>query len=649
MVDILDRSEDQVNVNIYWPNRNYNNDFITVNNMDNLKDFQHGVDFHNLEGLFSFQNHEEETYVKRQARYVDLGFTSSMCTSRKNSMSGVSTPMKKSGTLSAKAGECFLLMTELSKVTPMKWLKERNLQCYHDPRYKNRAKKFADTIKEGNIVEYIRINDTSLGTDDGNNETLCRPHNDAKTNSSEASMAPIINLSTLIYGGTVRRNLGCASRKSIDSFLKSENETGTFTSEFINFVKGQPNQRLEVNEDLFDMATTHKGYVVGMDAVTLPCHLNPGVYHSVYLYPLMLLVQHFRLTLPEIVSLFIAISRIPNTGVPFMKAAIILLGKYNKKTLPPHCRGVRFGMLVHNLSTSIWLSEPLAERKLLRFYTYRPVRFERSYHVWKDECKHLLSACLHSWANYPDKKGKATSGKTRYQSIHKSIQNILPDCGVLITNHIIGMLSIVGLLPEWVQHEIMFDNTTRSAKFLREMYSLKEGSTQAGYRNLLSTLRTALENNIGRCFPPRILENVVCKLFREKSPDAESRNARFVDFLLLNQPVFTYDSNGISIFSKGNGRETVESFIEKFPYNGSQLTMREIATKLNITQGRTFPKDEEIRQFRMTAELFLLNSAVLTRVNFQYPKVARFSVSHTRSLNDAIGINTNTLPNRQGR
>ena len=175
---------------------------------------------------------------------------------------------------------------------------------------------------------------------------------------------------------------------------------------------------------------------MGMYGVSLQCHMNPGVFHSGFIYPIMLLVQHFNLTLPEIISTFVAVSHIPNSYITFLKASLMILGKYNKRNLPGYCRGFRFGLLIHNLSASIWNNNKVGNERYVRFYTYRRVRNALDFDIWRTICKQLQTITMYTWACFSGKKASNLTTKSRYNIVHKHIQNCMPDCGVLITNHI---------------------------------------------------------------------------------------------------------------------------------------------------------------------------------------------------------------------
>ena len=157
---------------------------------------------------------------------------------------------KKPGTISPKVQDCFKLMTSVIKETEMIWLSDQEKKCYIDMDHPERQKMFPETITPGNTVEYIRINDTHLDSNDGLELSLCKPHNDGRANPIKDCMSPIVNLSTLLFKGTVRRNIGTAGRRSICSYFKAEDETSNFTEFFINFIQDLPHWRQDVNGDI---------------------------------------------------------------------------------------------------------------------------------------------------------------------------------------------------------------------------------------------------------------------------------------------------------------------------------------------------------------------------------------------------------------
>ena len=154
--------------------------------------------------------------------------------------------------------------------------------------------------------------------------------------------------------------------------------------------------------------------------------------------------------------------------------------------------------------------------------------------------------------------------------VFTSIQNCCPDCATLIGNHIVGMMSSVGLLPMWMQQEAFFDPESRSAEYFRTTYEIPNAKSKTSWQKIILTLQSSLENRIGRSFFSRLIENLLCKAYR-----SIGNNRTFHDVILLSQQVYSYDSNGIGITQRGYPKRVVKSLIERFAFGEDQLTMME--------------------------------------------------------------------------
>ena len=629
LINNLIRYPNTIEVKTYWPNESHESDFIVVKN-DIAKHWTCNLNWESLDSLYTFANDETSSSIERQRIAADFGYTSSMCTSRANSLSGVSMPVRKPGTQSEKVVKCFSVINQIASDIELPWILMENQKLYIDDVHPHRHHEFASKIFENNKIEYIRINDTRLGRSD-EEKSLCAPHNDAATNSTTPSMATIINVSKLIKDGTTRRNIGCAQRKSIDSFLRSKTQTSSYTGFLINYVQSTPEWRITLNEEIFSKGRVEPGLIIGTDAVFLNSHLNTGVFHSGYMYSMLLLCRHFQLSIPEIVSSFLAIAQLPNSAVFFSKAVFLLVRGYNLNSFPDRLRGFRMGFLLQKLVGGIYGRRTTKDGKSA-FKTYRQARFVQDYGVWKTLCKRILSLCLHTWASFKESKSADTK-RRRYSLVYNLLHNYLPECGVPIENHIIGMMSAIGILPHWMQQECYLDHDSKMGKFFRSKFQL-ESKTQSGYQRYVCTLQKALENNLGYSFSMRIIENLKFKVFRCLSSEEDGTRNHYQEFVTAIQPVYSYESSGIGVVARGRSKVTVSSLIERFPFDGDQLTMDEIIGRLNIH--KDFPSNEMMWITDFGDDIFEINVAPIFTHRVPYPRLPKSNPTFERLLTDTV-------------
>ena len=209
LLEVLSLHPETVDVLTYWPNADHDSSFVCVRNSVPSY-WTENIDWEGLEDVYSFATNNCMSSIQQQKLFADFGFTTSMCTTRTNSLSGVATPMLKNGTTTPKVLQCFKILNNVSEDVKLPWVMKSGKRLFHDKQFPHHHDKFASTIFENNKIEYIRVNDTHLSRQKGETESLCKPHNDSKTNSPESSMSTIINVSKLVKNGTTRRNIGCA-------------------------------------------------------------------------------------------------------------------------------------------------------------------------------------------------------------------------------------------------------------------------------------------------------------------------------------------------------------------------------------------------------------------------------------------------------
>ena len=74
-----------------------------------------------------------------------------------------------------------------------------------------------------------------------------------------------------------------------------------------------------------------------------------------------------------------------------------------------------------------------------------------------------------------DKKERAIV----YEKTRKSIAKQIPDAGSLVSNHLMSVLAIVGIIPTWFAEEHTIDATSKSITFLVKNKGLAKGKPAA--------------------------------------------------------------------------------------------------------------------------------------------------------------------------
>ena len=282
----------------------------------------------------------------------------------------------------------------------------------------------------------------------------------------------------------------------------------------------------------------------------------------------------------------------------------------------------------------MWSREINSREVLIRFNTYRAARLVSSYEFWMTACSKILSICLHSWASFADSRSKEANRK-RYGVVYSAIMNCMPDCAVLIGNHIMGMMSAIGLLPFWFQREAMLCHHSRPAEYFRDRFEIPNCKTNAGWIRIISTLESSLENNLGWSLFHRLTENLICKAYRATN----NKLRRFNDFFMQNQHLYSYEAKGMGIIQRGEPKRIVDCLVERFAFGEYQMTMREIADYLRLPS--TFPTNDNMWGSVFCRQLFRISVPPLLECDVPYPRLESSLSNYLGDINEAIHWTSN--------
>jgi hypothetical protein len=180
-----------------------------------------------------------------------------------------------------------------------------------------------------------------------------------------------------------------------------------------------------------------------------------------------------------------------------------------------------------------------------RFATYQAVLLPAS-KKWVSSTTELVRLCLEaSYRPIPpgDKKERATF----YEKTRKLVANEIPNAGGLITNHLMGVLAIVGLVPLWFASEHSVDSRAKSIQYLVKEKGLPRGKPSA--QRFLDTLASGLHHQYGLSPTRKYTKNVACKAFRLECTDGSDQ--RFSDLVFQNQCVFEVVGSDVHVHRLG--------------------------------------------------------------------------------------------------
>jgi hypothetical protein len=160
-----------------------------------------------------------------------------------------------------------------------------------------------------------------------------------------------------------------------------------------------------------------------------------------------------------------------------------------------------------------------------------------------------------------DKKERAVF----YEKTRKAIADEIPNAGGLITNHLMGIFAITGIVPLWFAEEHSVDTQSKSICFFVENKGLTKGKPAA--QRFLDSVSTVLHHEYGILCTRKYSENVGCKCFRMEC--TECSDSKFSDLVFDRQCVFEVVSGEVHVHRRGCQKVVVKgSLVNRWALGG---------------------------------------------------------------------------------
>lgn len=163
-------------------------------------------------------------------------------------------------------------------------------------------------------------------------------------------------------------------------------------------------------------------------------------------------------------------------------------------------------------------------------------------------------------------------------------------------------------------------------QFFNEEFELRRKLNAAELRRFLKTLAQRFEVVFGRAFTKRVLENVLCKVYRilnNKKANKKITQEKWCDTLQPGQLLFDFTFQSIVRLGLDGGLESIEgdAVMTRFPYGDELLTMAEVVSELRLPT--TLPSNTRTRQFHFYAPMWSPRAVV--EVDFTVPDLPTLS------------------------
>jgi hypothetical protein len=589
-VDAIEAGCHEIDVQLYYPVRDYVNNFLVVwNEPESVREFSEAIDWSYVGRTLNNtmdNNRLKLGQTQRQARrFKDYGYTSGVCTSRKNSASGVSKPILKPGTIMPPIIDIFLTGSKMVQAANLPWLDDVVSSGYEDPDHPTRHEAFSKLIHPNNIIEACRLHGSTP-------EAMCGAHSD-NHNSLKLPMALVVGINKIVRGE--RLGITYYSRTSADAFLDASVQLDAFTRFVLDTYRGFHIERRGISNRLLE-GDVSKG-LFQVEVITNPCNLDPSGFHQSTLFLMCSLSKRLSLTLPEMVSVVAAYELIPDNPYYFYLSIRSILSSSKQVALGEMHRGYAIGYLVGSLMLEYHRIKKNQAIQVpgRRFPTYVQPKLPTG-QEWRQRCDEKIFLILHINSTYPTLTSKVTRQKV-YRDILKRFAKNVVNMGELKTNHSLAIMASLGLLPCWIREHAEITADSRYMKWFATQYPLPTPLNPTKLERVVSTLRKAFETEFGRPFTIRELENILCKVFRVTKEASSDR--QFCDMLIPYQNLFSFEvkkhGTKVTIMNPGDEERILvdgNGLINRWMLGDSHLTMQEIVKVLGIPA--QMPTDESM-------------------------------------------------------
>mgnify|MGYP000388264796 CR=1 FL=1 len=210
----------------------------------------------------------------------------------------------------------------------------------------------------------------------------------------------------------------------------------------------------------------------------------------------------------------------------------------------------------------------------------------------------------------------------QYKKLRELFCSTTLNVDLLITNHILGICSCLGLLPTWVRSEIEVSATkSRYIQWFLEYFTLP--SCPDTLEQIMENLRSTLSSRYGVLFTRRKLENILCKVYRNRT--GSTSDQKYYDLAFLGQIFFDCKGDALHIlFLSGSEfhNTLVDDFlVTKWWFGNTLLTVEDIVGKLRMSN-KGVPTSKEASNWSVPDSLMFGRSKTTVEFDISHRVVA---------------------------
>ena len=376
--------------------------------------------------------------------------------------------------------------------------------------------------------------------------SLLRCHTDQRNPChTKPSLSAVVSLSRRSTLGTRYVIIG-AMRKSICNVLEKVDVYERFIEFVVGWCGKLSNGEREYQHSYIDChgLFTFDGFQ-GYEARAYPCHVDPQSFHMVYRWYVPALARRFRLSYGEVISVATTFDVMAKSHYFFSVVAESLLRANGEwmDTIMNHHRGFAFGYYILVTMHEIKGRTPLPP---CRFNDYKSFDL-MTYEEWEKVCCNRCRVALHLSASLPSKP-EPNKILPSYKKSLNLLKSTVKGAGVLVTNHAIAIMLVLGLLPSWFYSVAVITGDSKYMEYFSNRFDIpkmdNDQATALGERIAL-LLRDWSNLHINL----RMVENLLCKCFQEVSPTCQEEKWR--DLNMSQQLIIIYKGSNKQIYNCG--------------------------------------------------------------------------------------------------
>ena len=305
------------------------------------------------------------------------------------------------------------------------------------------------------------------------------------------------------------------------------------------------------------------------------CHLDPQSFYGVYKWYLPALARRFRLTIGEMILVQTTFDCMAKSHYYFgVTAEYLLYGEENqiREQLESYYRGFKFGYFILQMMLCV---NKITPNPPSRFNDYK-LFVCPDYKSWDEACIKKTKVILTLWKFFDKSPKGRLMVQQKYKLSHELLMKCVNGAGALTVNHSIGILSSVGLLPSWYLKAAVIKADSTYMKHFRKVHYMGN-LDNTGMDRVANHLIRSINKSLNCCISMRILENVLCKMYRTVCPTANDDHWK--DLLMLYQPVIFCNADDDSwtiLHSDGNMEMGKGPLIRCVPWGQEAVNMQHL-------------------------------------------------------------------------